>query len=134
MSRISTDVVARVVQEASTKMSDPNYSAVLVGGFVQTQGPTAEYIKAHSVELGGPEGVINAIFHAALMALCFQKGNNRTVRKMTFEELDHVAGPDRETTLKAQQPAIHEYIEANVEAPAMRNVLQLIALAMDWVS
>lgn len=132
--RISTDVVAKVVEEASTKMSDPNYSAVLVGGFVQTQGPTAEYIKAHSRELGGAEGVINTIFHAALLALCYQRGNNRTVRKMTFEDLDHVSGMDRSTTLEKQQPAIHGYIEANVEAAPMRNVLQLLALAMDWVS
>ena len=132
--RIKTDVVAKVVAEASTKMSDPNYASVLVGGFVQTQGPTAEYIKAHARELGGSEGVINTIFHAALIALCYQRGNNRTVRKMLFEDLDHVSGPDREATLKAQQPAVHEYIDANVEAPAMRNVLQLLALAMDWVS
>lgn len=132
--RISTDVVAKVVEEASTKMSDPNYSAVLVGGFVQQQAPTAEYIKAHSSELGGAEGVINTIFHAALIALCFQRGNNRSVRKMTFEDLDHVAGDDRAATLERQQPAIHGYIEANVEAAPMRNVLQLLALAMDWVS
>jgi hypothetical protein len=132
--RISTDVVAKVVAEASSKLTDPNYGAVLVGGFVQTQGPTAEYIKAHAKELGGSEGVINTIFHAALIALCFQRGNNRTVRKMLFDDLDHASGPDRAATLAAQQPAVSEYIEANVEVAAMRDVLQTLALAMDWVS
>ncbi len=132
--RIPTEVVAGVVQEASTKMSDPNYSAVLVGGFVQTQAPAVKYITAHADELGGPEGIVNAIFHSALLAVCFQRGYNRTVRKISFDELDHVAGPDREDTLKVQQPAILDYIEANVEIPAMRGVLVLIALAMEWVS
>jgi hypothetical protein len=115
-------------------MSEPNYSAVLVGGFVQTQGVVAEYIKAHAREVGGAEGVVSTIFHAALIALCFQRGNNRTVRKLEFEDLDRVATPERDATLKAAQPAIHEFLEANVEQPAMRNVLQLIALAMDWAS
>jgi hypothetical protein len=132
--RISTDVVAKVVEEASTKMSEANYSAVLVGGFVQTQGPTAEYIKAHADEIGGAEGIVNAIFHAALLALCFQRGHNRTLRKMRFEDLDHVAGADREAALALQQPALHGYLEANVESPSLRRVLVLIALAMDWVS
>jgi hypothetical protein len=132
--RVPADAVASIVKEASTKMSDPNYSAVMVGGFVQTQAPAAQYISAHAEELGGPEGVVNTIFHAALLALCFQRANNRTIRRISFDELDHVSGPEREASLKSQQPALLDYIEANVEEPAMRNVLMLLALAMDWVS
>jgi hypothetical protein len=132
--RIAEQTVAEVVKEASSKMSDANYSAVLVGGFVQSQGPAAQYISAHAREMGGPEAVVNAIFHAALMALCFQKANNRTVRRIAFEELDHVAGGDREAALREQQPALLEYIEANVEQPEMKKVLVLMALAMEWVS
>ena len=132
--RIAAKTVAEVVKEASTKMSDANYSAVMVGGFVQTQPPAAQYISAHAKEMGGPEAVVNVIFHAALMALCFQKANNRTVRRISFDELDHVAGPDRETALRDQQPALLEYLEANVEQPEMKKVLVLLALAMEWVS
>lgn len=132
--RISAETVAEVVKEASEKMSDPNYSAVLVGGFVQTQGAAAQYISAHSEELGGTEAVVNAIFHAALIGTCFQRANNRSVREMKFEELDQVSEGDREEKLKEQQPAILEYIHANVENDAMKRVLMLIALAMEWVS
>jgi len=32
--KLTKDQVAAVVTEASNKMSDPNYSAVMVGGFV----------------------------------------------------------------------------------------------------
>src|SRR6266508_4113948 len=90
--RIEQATVLEVVKEASGKMSDANYSAVMVGGFVQTQGPSAQYISAHATELGGPEGVVNTIFHAALIALCFQRANRRSVRRIRFDELDHVAG------------------------------------------
>jgi hypothetical protein len=131
---ISQAMVADVVKEASVKMQDANYSAVMVGGFVQTQGPAAQYISAHAAEVGGAEGVVNTIFHAALIALCFQRANRRSVRNIRFEELDHVASGDREATLRSQQPAVLDYIEVNVELPAMRQVLTLLALAMEYVS
>ena len=132
--RIEEATVLEVVKEASSKMSDVNYSAVMVGGFVQTQGPAAQYISAHASELGGPEGVVNTIFHAALMGLCFQRANQRSVRRIRFDELDHVAAGDRAVNLRSQQPALLDYIEVNVEIPAMRQVLMLLALAMELVS
>ncbi len=132
--RIEQATVLEVVKEASNKMSDPNYSAVMVGGFVQAQGPAAHYISAHASELGGPEGVVNTIFHAALIALCFQRTNRRSVRSIRFDELDHVATGDREEALRIQQPAVLDYIEVNVEVPAMRQVLVLLSLGMELVS
>jgi hypothetical protein len=132
--RIAQSTVLELVKEASGKMTDPNYSAVMVGGFVQTQPPAAQYISAHASELGGPEGVVNTIFHAALIALCFQRANKRSVRTIRFEELDHVASGDREATLRDQQPAVLEYIDANVELQAMKDVLILLALGMELVS
>ena len=132
--RITEATVVEVVKEASGKMADANYSAVMVGGFVQTQGPAAQYISAHASELGGPEGVVNTIFHAALIALCFQRANRRSVRGIRFDELDAVAAGDREAALRDQQPAVLEYIEANVELTAMKQVLVLLALAMELVS
>ena len=132
--RIPTKIVEEIVAEASEKMSDPNYSAVLVGGFVQTQGAAAQYISASSDELGGAEEVVNTIFHTALMAECFKRANNRTVGEMTFEILDRVASGDRKATLKRKQPSVLEYIETNVEHEGMANTIMLFALAMDLLS
>ncbi len=132
--KIKEKTVAEVVSEASLKMSDPNYSAVMVGGFVQGQSSAAQYLSAHAEELGGPEAVVTAIFHASLIALCFQRTNNRSVREMSFDELNYVADGDRIEKLKKQQPAIIDYLEANVEDEHMRNVLMLLTLAMEWVS
>jgi len=132
--RIPDKVVVEVVTEASVKMSDPNYSAVMVGGFVQTQRAAADYVSAHETELGGAEGVVNCIFHAALVALCFQRANNRSVRVMEFDDLNHVADGDRKAALEQQQPAVAEYISQNIEDEGTRSVLMLLALAMEWVS
>lgn len=132
--KIPEKTVEEVVKEASIKMSDPNYSAVMVGGFVQTQGAACKYITAHQEDVGGADGVVNVIFHAALIALCFQRANNRTVRELSFDDLNHVSSGDREATLKEQQPAVLEYITQNIEEKPVRDVLVLLALAMEWVS
>lgn len=132
--RVRKKTVAEVVSEASIKMQDPNYSAVMVGGFVQTQQPASQYISAHEQELGGTEAVVSTIFHAALIALCYQRANNRTVPEMSFADLDHVSGEDTAGRLENLQPAVHEYINSNVDSDAVKEVLYLLALGMDWAS
>lgn len=132
--KIPTDTVATVVSEVSTKMSDPNYSAVMVGGFVQQQTATAQYLGAHEDELGGTEQVVNAIFHAAVIGLVFQRANNRTVRELDFDDLNHAAEGDAEAHLAEVQPAVYEYIKANVDTDPMKRTLYLIASAMDWAT
>lgn len=123
--------IAEVVKDVSDKMSDPNYTSVLVGGFVQEQPPAAQYISAQADDLGGPEGVVHAIFHAAVVGVCFQRELGRSLPELSFEELDRAAAEDREAQLKEQQPAVLEYLKANVENEAMRRVVMLVALAME---
>ncbi|MCP4444307.1 MAG: hypothetical protein GY811_03045 [Myxococcales bacterium] len=127
-------MVEEIVAEASAKMSDPNYSAVLVGGFVQSQSAAAQYISASADDLGGAEEVVNTIFHTALMGECFKRANNRTVGEMTFEILDRVASGDREAMLRKKQPAVLEYIQTNIEHEGMASTVMLFALAMDLLS
>ena len=84
--------------------------------------------------LGGADGVVTTIFHASLIALCFQRAQNQTVRALTFDDLNHVSGSDREARLEKEQPALLGYIAANVESAPMRELLTLIALAMEWAT
>jgi len=132
--RIPEKTVAEVVAEASKKMSDPNYSAVLVSGFVQGQRAASHYLTAHAAELGGADGVVHAVFHAALMALCYQRAGNRSIRSLSFDDLDRGAGTDATERLRALQPFLLDYIETNVERAEMRAILVTLALAMDWAS
>lgn len=132
--RIPEKVVAEVVKEASVKMSDPRYAQTLVGSWVQQQPNTTQYMSAHAKELGGAEGVVNVAFHASLMAQCFQRQGGRSLRKLTFDDLDSVAALEREDELKKRQPAIFDYLVANVEQLEMRRLLMLIALGMDFIT
>ena len=52
---------------------------------------------------------------------------------MTFAELDKASEGDREARLKKSQPAIYDYISANVESDEMKRTVLLMALAMDYV-
>lgn len=130
---IPEKVVAEVVREAGVKMADPRYAQTMIGSWVQGQPNATRYMTAHARELGGPEGVVNAAFHAQLMATCFLRHHGRSVRKMTFADLDAVATDDREVLLRKRQPALADYIDANVENAEMRRLLVLIALGMDHV-
>ena len=131
---IKKETIGEVVLEASKKMSDPNYSAVLVGGFVQEQANAAQYVSAHAGDVGGAEGVVNTIFHSALIGICFKRGYGRTVRALSFDDLDQVSGGDRKETLSKRQPFILEYIESNVEEADTKHVLMLLAIAMESAS
>ncbi|MBI4509768.1 MAG: hypothetical protein HY698_09020 [Deltaproteobacteria bacterium] len=131
--RIPENTVADVVRDASQRMSDPRYAQTVVGTWVQSQPSATRYLTAFVKEFGGPEAVVNAVFHAALMANCFLRHAGRSVRAITFEELDSVASLDRAKELQKRQPALHDYLVANVENLEMRRVLMMLALAMDYV-
>jgi hypothetical protein len=134
MAKIPEKVVAQMVEEASVKMADPLYAQTMVGNWVQAQPIATKYMTAHVKELGGAEQVVNMVFHAQLIASCFLRHTGRSVRKMTFAELDHVSDGDRDASLRRQQPALADYLHANVESDEMRRILTLVALAMDYVT
>lgn len=128
---IKKETVAQVVAEASQKMSEPNYSATMVGSFVQAQPSITQYVSAHEEELGGAEGVVNVVFHAALIGQMFQRGNGGRIRIVSFDDLDRVAGGDSMELLSAAQTFVHGFIEENVADPTARSILALVALALD---
>jgi len=131
--KIKQEVIEAVVAEASQKMSDANYSAVLVGGFVQNQTPVAQFISAHERELGGAEAIVNVIFHCALVAQCFQR-NGGKVRTLTYEDLDAAARGEPLARLEAAQLPLHEFIKANIESVDAQKLVAMIALAIDGTS
>jgi hypothetical protein len=131
--KLTKDQVAAVVTEASQKMSDPSYSAVLVGGFVQSQTPVAQFISAHTQELGGAEAIVNVIFHCALVAQCFQRNGGR-VRTLSYADLDAAARGEPLARLASAQLPLHEFIAANVEHVEAQKLIAMIALALDGAS
>ena len=128
--KLTKEQVASVVQEASTKMSDPNYASVLVGGFVQSQTPVAQFISAHERELGGADMIVNVIFHCALVAQAYQRAGGR-IRTLSYEDLDSAARGDPMKNLEEAQLPLHEFIAANVENKQAQELIAMIALAID---
>jgi len=131
--KLTKEQVAAVVTEASQKMGDPNYSAVMVGGFVQNQTPVAQFISAHERELGGAESIINVIFHCALVAQCFLR-NGRKVRTLSYQDLDDAARGEPLVRLEQSQLPLHEFIKANIENEEAQKLVAMIALAIDGVA
>src|SRR5438067_7349246 len=128
--KLSKDQVAAVVTEASKKMSDPNYSAVLVGGFVQSQAHVAQFISAHDRELGGAEAIVNVIFHCALVAQAFQRAGGR-IRTLSYEDLDGAAHGNALARLEQTQLPLHEFNQANIANDEAKKLVAMIALAID---
>ena len=128
--KLTKDQVAAVVSEASTKMNDPNYSAVMVGGFVQSQTPVAQFISAHEQELGGAEAIVSVIFHCALVAQCYKRAGGK-IRTLTYEDLDSASRGNPLVILEKKQLPLHEFIKANVENVEAQNLIAMIALAID---
>ncbi|MCX5748109.1 MAG: hypothetical protein NT062_37090 [Proteobacteria bacterium] len=131
--RLTKDQVMAVVTEASKKMGEPNYSAVLVGGFVQSQTPVSQFISAHERELGGPEQIVNVIFHCALVAQCFQRAGGR-IRSLSYDDLDNASRGEPLARLEQAQLPLHEFICANVENVEAQKLVAMIALAIDGAS
>jgi hypothetical protein len=128
--KLTKEQVAAVVTEASQKMSDPNYSAVMVGEFVQRQTPVAQFISAHERELGGAESIVNVIFHCALVSQCFQRNGGR-IRTLTYEDLDGAARGEPLVRLEEAQLPLHEFNKANNENEDAQNLVSMIALAIE---
>jgi hypothetical protein len=131
--KLTKEQVAAVVTEASTKMSDPQYSAVMVGGFIQSQMPVTNFIQAHERELGGAEGIVSVIFHCALVVEAFRRAGGK-IRTLSYEDLDVAARGTPLANLEKKQLPLHEFIKANVENAEAQNLIAMIALAIDGVA
>lgn len=128
--KLTKEQVAAIVTEASQKMSDPNYASLMVGGFVQSQTPVAQFISAHERELGGADAIVTVIFHCALVAECYRR-NGWKDRELSYNDLDDAArGEPLPRLAKAQLP-LHEFIKANVEHEEAQKLVAMIALAID---
>ena len=128
--KLTKEQVLAVVTEAGQKMSDPNYSSAMVGGFFQQQQQVSNFISAHEQELGGTEGIVSVIFHCALVAEAFRRAGSR-VRTLTYEDLDGAARGEPLPRLEKAQLPVHEFIQANVENVEAQKLIAMIALAID---
>lgn len=124
-------VVEEMVKEASVKLKDPSYAERMVSSWIGAQPFVTQYLASSSAKLGGAEGVINVVFHAAALAACFLRHGGRSVPVIDFPTLDRVSRLDRVAEIKKRQPALEAYVGTNVEGEEAKKVLILLVLAMD---
>ena len=129
MSVISQDVVERVVADVSERMNDPRYGQVRIGEFVEAHPEAAQYLATVVGRRVGAEAVMHAVFHAAVLAGCVTDGAGAPDRTVSFVALDAVAG-DPVPTLHAAEPALHDYLLANVDEQGAHDPLARVALAL----
>jgi hypothetical protein len=127
--KLTQEQVAAVVAEASQKMSDPTYSATVVGEVVERQAPVTQYVAAHQAELGSEDAIISVIFYCGLVAQCFTRAGRRP-RTLTYEDLDRATHGDPLARLEAAQLPLYELIKANVEGEQAQRLVAVVALAM----
>jgi len=127
-------VVEEMVKEASIKMKDPSYAERMVSSWIGAQPFVTQYLASRAAKLGGAEGVINVVFHAALLAACFLRHGGRSVPVIDFPTLDRVSRLDRVVEIKKRQPALEAYLGTNVEGEEARKILVLLVLVMDDMS
>jgi len=133
MKPIEEKLVQSVVEETSSSMKDPKFATNAIDAWVRTQPNASRYVAAHAKELGGAEHVVTTLFHADLITKCFSRHLGRRVRSLTYAHLDGVARSGQDA-LQQAQPAVLDYIVANVEMPVMKRLLITIALAIDGLS
>lgn len=130
---LTQDQVAAVVTEASKRMGEANYSAMLVGDFVQSQTPITQFISAHEGDLGGAEAIVSVIFHCALVTECFRR-NGARIRELGYEDLDGAAKGEPLKRLEQAQLPLHEFIQANIEHEEAKKLVAMVALAIDAIT
>jgi hypothetical protein len=130
---VPESVLAEVVADISRRLSDPKITETMVGGFVSAQGQITQYLSAKASKLGGAEGIVQTVFHAAILLRCAEIHTKRHVATIGFDDLDSAAQRDTRVELKRTQPAFGDYIITNVESEEAQKALFLIALAIDSV-
>ncbi len=124
-------IVAAVVAEVSGRMADPNYVQMAVGTFALAHPDVSRYVTAHSDDIGGGEGVIHVVFHAQVLAECFERHRERATPPIGFTDLDAVATKDAMGALAKTQPAMASYLASNVDSGQLRELIAHVGLALD---
>ncbi|HEX5658969.1 MAG TPA: hypothetical protein VFX59_17365 [Polyangiales bacterium] len=128
---VAESVVANVVSETSTKMSDPQFAQVAVGHFVQSQPDLASYLSSRGPRIGGAQGVLEVAFHAELLSECLRQAHGRgDLPRVPFRLLERSSKGDAQADFSTAEPALASYVATNVEREPIRIELCRIGLAL----
>jgi hypothetical protein len=129
---VSEEVLAQVVAEASGSHDNPRFVEETVGAFMRRQPIVGNYVAAHQKELG-IEGVVLVLLHAAILLRAVERAAGRKMTPLAAQHLDAGLAHASEAELGQTEPAIRDYLSANVADDATlqdptrrRDALQLL--------
>jgi hypothetical protein len=128
--------IVHTVNEASERMSDPEYVSNQVDMFIAAQPMMAQYVLAYRDDLKD-EGLVNLLFHAALIHMSIAHGTGKTLPLITIQVLDRAIkrAPGLED-LATIEPHLASFIVSNIdeEKKLARKLLTHITIALSSVS
>ncbi len=128
---ISEETVAAVVADVSERLSDPAYTQLSVGSFVEEQPDISRFLSAKMQRIGGGQAVIVACFHAQVLSECLRRDRGiEVLERVNFATLDEVSGEERLKALQEEEPALADYVISNVEEEALRDGVAHVGLAL----
>lgn len=113
--KVPEDIIAHVVSEASTKMTDAQYISGKVDRLRAAQPNIFQYVLAHQAEFT-VEGVVTILFYTSLLLESVSRALGRHPAVVDFQDLDHAASkrPTAES-LAEIEPNLASFIATNVE-------------------
>ena len=129
---VSEEVLAQVVADASASHTNPRFVEETVGAFMRRQPIVGNYVAAHQKELG-IEGVVLVLLHAAILLRAVERAAGRKMTALGPQHLDAGLKRAGEAEFGKAEPAIRDYLSANVaedatlkDATMRKDALQLL--------
>jgi hypothetical protein len=136
---LSEEVLSQVVADASAGHTNPRFVEETVGAFMRRQPIVGNYVAAHQKELG-VEGVVLVLLHAAILLRAVERAAGRKMGALSPQHLDAGLARAGEADFSKAEPAIRDYLSANVaddatlSDPARRKealrLLRVIAMSL----
>ena len=129
---VSEEVLAAVVADASQSHTNPRFVEETVGAFMRRQPIVGNYVAAHQKELG-IEGVVLVLLHAAILLRAVERAAGQKMTALSPQHLDAGLKRAGEAEFGKAEPAIRDYLSANVaedatlkDAAMRKEALQLL--------
>src|SRR5262245_53413401 len=114
---VAEEVLAQVVTEVSQSHTNPRFVEETVGAFMRRQPIVGNYVASHQKELG-IEGVVLVLLHAAILLRAVERAAGRKMSAIGPQHLDAGLKNAGEAEFGKAEPAIRDYLSANVAEDA----------------
>ena len=123
-------LVASHVTRVSEQMEDPKYAERILAQFAANQPDIIRFLTSHADELGGPEGIVHAVFHCHFIVECITEHHGSPAKTVTFDHLHRSHTGRAIDEFDKAQPALSNYLGSNIEDQAILHLLALVGLTL----